>query len=159
MTASPETNPVPFEGVTPILPVADAAASIDYYTTKLGFRLDWKDAQSGFASVSRGKCHIFLCPGDQGHPGTWIWVGVGNADALLEEYRRTGAKKFATFPQIIPGPTKCKSKIPTATSSASPPNQRKTNLQANGSICTAATGPRQMPARSPTAKPSQPTGL
>lgn len=94
MTASPETKPdaVPFEGVTPILRVADTAASIDYYTTKLGFRLDWQDAQSGFASVSRGKCHIFLCPGDQGHPGTWIWVGVGNADALLEEYRRTGAK-------------------------------------------------------------------
>lgn len=94
MTASPQTNAatVPFEGVTPILPVADVAASIDYYFTKLGFRLDWQDAHSGFASVTRGKCHLFLCPGDQGHPGTWIWVGVGNAGALLEEYRRTGAK-------------------------------------------------------------------
>ena len=94
MTASPETNPaaLPFEGVTPILPVADIAASIDYYTTKLGFRLDWQDAQSGFASVSRGKCHLFLCPGDQGHPGTWIWVSVADAEALLEEYRCTGAK-------------------------------------------------------------------
>jgi hypothetical protein len=42
--------------------------------------------------VSRGKGHLFLCRGDQGHPGHWIWVGVGDADGLLQEYRSSGAK-------------------------------------------------------------------
>ena len=94
MTALPERKPdaAPFEGVTPILRVTDIVASVDYYVTSLGFNLNWQDAQVGFASVSRGKCHLFLCQGDQGHPGSWIWVGIGDADALLQEYRRSGAK-------------------------------------------------------------------
>jgi len=94
MTASPETRPdvVAFEGVTPILHVANIAASLDYYVRSLGFKLDWGYPESGFASVSRGNCHLFLCQGDQGHPGSWIWVGVGDAEALLEEYQRNGAK-------------------------------------------------------------------
>ena len=33
-----------------------------------------------------------MCEGDQGHLGTWIWIGVSDADALLEEYRASGAK-------------------------------------------------------------------
>ena len=43
-------------------------------------------------SVSRDRCCIFLCEGDQGNPGTWAWIGIGDADALFEEYRGTGAK-------------------------------------------------------------------
>jgi catechol 2,3-dioxygenase-like lactoylglutathione lyase family enzyme len=91
-SAKKRTTPFRFEGVTPILRVADTAASIHYYVTALGFDLDWQDPRVGFASVSRGKCHLFLCRGDQGHPGSWIWVGVGDADALLQEYRSSGAK-------------------------------------------------------------------
>jgi catechol 2,3-dioxygenase-like lactoylglutathione lyase family enzyme len=79
-----------FEGTTPILRVQNVAASIDYYVQKLGFRLNWQTF--GFACVSRGRCNIFLSEGDQGHPGGWVWVGVSDAAALLEEYRRTGAK-------------------------------------------------------------------
>jgi len=81
---------VSFEGVSPILPVQDLPASIDYYVRMLGFTIDWQGPY--FASVSRGQCHIFLSQGDQGQPGTWVWIGVEDADALLEEYRRTGAK-------------------------------------------------------------------
>jgi catechol 2,3-dioxygenase-like lactoylglutathione lyase family enzyme len=91
-SAKKRTTPFRFEGVTPILRVADTAASIHYYVTALGFDLDWQDPRVGFASVSRGKCHLFLCRGNQGHPGSWIWVGVGDADALLQEYRSSGAK-------------------------------------------------------------------
>jgi predicted enzyme related to lactoylglutathione lyase len=81
---------VSFEGVSPILRVQDLSASIDYYVRMLGFAIDWQGPY--FASVSRGRCHIFLSQGDQGQPGTWVWIGVEDADALLEEYRRTGAK-------------------------------------------------------------------
>jgi predicted enzyme related to lactoylglutathione lyase len=91
VTPSPKAKPaVAFEGNTPILPVEKLAASIDYYVRKLNFKLEWQGPY--FACVSRGKCSLFLAERDQGHPGTWVWIGVEDADALLAEYRRSGAK-------------------------------------------------------------------
>jgi catechol 2,3-dioxygenase-like lactoylglutathione lyase family enzyme len=89
---SPEVSPavIAFEGVTPILRVRDIPASIDYYVRALGFRVDWQSPY--FASVTRGKCHIFLSQGDQGHIGGWVWVGVEDTEALFEEYKKAGAK-------------------------------------------------------------------
>jgi len=90
-----KSAPVAFEGVCPILRVKSLSASVDYYVKILGFKVDWgypDDGSSFFASVSRGACHIFLSEGDQGNPGTWVWVGVQDADALLAEYQQTGAK-------------------------------------------------------------------
>ena len=85
-----KASTVIFEGVTPILRVRSVAASLEYYVQKLGFKIDWQAPI--FASVSRGGCHIFLSEGDQGNPGGWVWIGVGDADALFEEYRASGAK-------------------------------------------------------------------
>ncbi len=81
-----------FEGVTPIVRVRSLAASIDYYVKVLGFKVDWGGSEGFFASVSRDRCHIFLSQGDQGNPGAWVWIGVGNAAALFKEYRASGAK-------------------------------------------------------------------
>ena len=90
MSAANAQGPMVFEGVTPILRVQSLEASILHYTSVLGFKIDWQTPY--FASVSRDRCSIFLSLGDQGHAGGWVWVGVSDADALLEEYRRTGAK-------------------------------------------------------------------
>jgi catechol 2,3-dioxygenase-like lactoylglutathione lyase family enzyme len=79
-----------FEGSSPILRVQNVEASISYYVKNLGFKLDWQTPY--FAGLSRGRCTIFLSEGDQGNPGSWVWIGVNDADALLVEYRRTGAK-------------------------------------------------------------------
>jgi predicted lactoylglutathione lyase len=79
-----------FEGVNPILRVTDLSASLDYYVAQLGFKIDWQGPF--FASVSRGKCHIFLSVGDQGHLGSWVWIGVEDADALFREYQASGAR-------------------------------------------------------------------
>ena len=88
----PKSAPVEFGGVTPILRVTNIEASLDYYTRVLGFTLDWRDEDgSSFASVSRGRSHIFLSVGDQGHPGSWIWIGISDADALHEELLAKGA--------------------------------------------------------------------
>ena len=84
-----KASAVAFEGVTPILRVRSVAASVEYYVLKLGFKIDWQAPI--FASVSRGRCHIFLSEGDQGNPGGWVWIGVEDADALFEEYRASGA--------------------------------------------------------------------
>ena len=80
-----------FEGVTPILRVQNLPASLDYYVSVLGFKVDWH-APGIMASVSRGRCGIMLCEGDQGNFGTWVWIGVGDIEPLFEEYRSMGAK-------------------------------------------------------------------
>ena len=80
-----------FEGVSPILRVESLPASIDYYVRVLGFKLDW-ESPGIIASVSRDRCGVFLCEGDQGNPGGWVWVGVGNVERLFEEYSAKGAK-------------------------------------------------------------------
>lgn len=85
-----KTSSIYFENVSPILPVADLAASLEYYVNVLGFKINWQ--AQGFASVSRGRAGLMLCEGEQGHPGTWVWVGVSDADQLFDEYRASGAR-------------------------------------------------------------------
>jgi len=91
MSAAEVANPATsFGGVNPVFRVRDLDAAIDYYVRALGFKIDW---QGPFiAAVSRGRCSIFLSQGDQGNPGSWVWIGVGDAEALFEEYSTTGAK-------------------------------------------------------------------
>lgn len=84
-------GPTVFEGVSPIFAVRNIRVSLAYYVDVLGFKIDW-GGDTKFASVSRGRCHIMLCEGDQGHPGGWVWVGVGDAGLLFEEYKASGAK-------------------------------------------------------------------
>jgi len=79
-----------FGGVTPVLRVRDVAASRDYYVGCLGFQVNFEAAD--FISVSRGKCCLFLCEGDQGNPGSWVWIDGKDVDALYEEYKSSGAK-------------------------------------------------------------------
>jgi uncharacterized glyoxalase superfamily protein PhnB len=89
MSAAREpSNATRFGGVTPILSVRDLRASVDYYVKTLGFKLDFLDS---IASVSRDRCAIFLVQGDQGHPGSWMWIGVDDVDAVHQEYMASGA--------------------------------------------------------------------
>ncbi|HKX31409.1 MAG TPA: glyoxalase superfamily protein [Blastocatellia bacterium] len=79
-----------FEGANPILRVADLARSVRYYVEVLGFsNAEWGNDE--FTLVTRDRAGIYLCQGDQGQPGTWVWIGVEDAAALHEEYRATGA--------------------------------------------------------------------
>ncbi len=86
----PDPKPeIDFGGATPILCVSNLQHSLDYYTRVLGFRVQFQ--VDGFASVGRGRASIMLCKRDQGKPGTWLWVGVSDADALHEELKGRGA--------------------------------------------------------------------
>ncbi len=80
----PGKNVTYFEGASPILPVADLKESIKYYVRVLGFKLQWETPV--FAQVSRGRCNLMLAESDQGDPGTWVWIGVGDAELLFDEY-------------------------------------------------------------------------
>jgi predicted enzyme related to lactoylglutathione lyase len=67
------------------------AASVRYYVDVLGFtNADW--GNDDFTSVNRDAAGIYLCRGAQGHPGTWVWLGVEDVAALYEEYQASGAK-------------------------------------------------------------------
>ncbi|HET6764446.1 MAG TPA: VOC family protein [Longimicrobiaceae bacterium] len=79
---------VRFGGTTPILRVDDLDASLAFYTGQLGFAEEWR--AGGFASVGRGRATLMLCEGDQGQAGTWVYVGVSDADALHAEFRGRG---------------------------------------------------------------------
>lgn len=91
MSAGATAGAVAFECVSPIFNVRNMRTSLAYYVDVLGFKIDW-GGDTAFASVSRGGCHIMLCEGDQGHHGSWVWVGVGDAGVLHEEYRVRGAR-------------------------------------------------------------------
>ena len=79
-----------FECANPILSVADMARSLRYYVDVLGFaNADW--GGDDFTCVSRDEASVYLSLGHQGQPGTWVWFGVEDVDALHEEYRTTGA--------------------------------------------------------------------
>jgi predicted enzyme related to lactoylglutathione lyase len=79
-----------FECANPILMVADMARSLKYYVDVLGFEnAAWGGRD--FTCVSRDEASIYLSEGDQGQPGTWVWIGVEDVDALYEEFRKTGA--------------------------------------------------------------------
>jgi catechol 2,3-dioxygenase-like lactoylglutathione lyase family enzyme len=78
-----------FGGVNPIFRVKNIEVSREYYTRALGFTVDFETP--GFISVSRGKCHLFLCEGDQGHFGAWVWISAPDVKELVEELRASGA--------------------------------------------------------------------
>ena len=91
MSDAPLAKPdeIDFHAGVPILRVRSHAVSLDFYLRVLGFKLDWN--LSGMASVSRGCCSLMLCEGAQGNPGTWVWIGVGDATALYREFIARGA--------------------------------------------------------------------
>jgi catechol 2,3-dioxygenase-like lactoylglutathione lyase family enzyme len=80
-----------FGNPNPILLVVSLPAAIEYYVNVLGFRFNWKHGDF-FASVCRDRCNIFLSEGDQGHAGTWVWIGVNDVTVLETEFRARGAK-------------------------------------------------------------------
>lgn len=77
-------------GETPILRVENLDASVAYYVERLGFRLQWRS--DPLASVGRDRASLMLSEGDQGHPGTWVWIAASDVDYLYAELRARGAR-------------------------------------------------------------------
>jgi catechol 2,3-dioxygenase-like lactoylglutathione lyase family enzyme len=82
--AAPNPITVPFENSQPILRIESMKASLRFYVDILGFKnADW--GSEDFTMLSRGGAVIYLCRGDQGRGGAWIWIGVDDAEKLHEE--------------------------------------------------------------------------
>ena len=88
-------EPTAFTAMTPILNVASVEASIEHYTSVLGFNKDWdwpaEEEDKTFASISNGEVHVFLSENSQGARPVWIYYNVGDIDKLHEEYAAAGA--------------------------------------------------------------------
>ena len=78
------------ECIVPILRVNNLTASIRYYVDVLGFKVDWEARP--MASVSRSGRGIMLCQGEQGQPGTWLWIGVEDIEPLFTDFSAKGVK-------------------------------------------------------------------
>lgn len=78
------------ECINPILNVKDMSVSRDFYVNILGFReADWGDDQ--FTCMNRDQGCIYLCKGEQGQPGTWLWLGFdGDIHTLYDEFKAKG---------------------------------------------------------------------
>lgn len=73
--------------------VADIPAAVDFYTTKLGFKLGftWGDPPT-FAGVSLDRVRIFLQKGTPGPTGCSAYFMVGDADELFEFHQANGVE-------------------------------------------------------------------
>ena len=84
--ANPGPVTVRFENSQPILRVEEMNASLRFYVDKLGFKnAGW--GGDGFTSVNRDSAGIYLCRGDQGRGGAWLWIGVEDAEKLHDELK------------------------------------------------------------------------
>jgi predicted enzyme related to lactoylglutathione lyase len=77
------------ENITPILRADDLEATKRYYIDVLGFSLNWEVPY--MISVARDGHALMICDGYQGQRGTWVWIGVEDAEALHAEFVAKGA--------------------------------------------------------------------
>jgi len=75
------------------LPVSDLAAAIDFYVTKLGFRLGftWGEPAT-FAGITLGKMEIFLKEDTPGPNAGAVVFMVSDADELYASHRANGVE-------------------------------------------------------------------
>jgi uncharacterized glyoxalase superfamily protein PhnB len=86
-SANPVT--VRFENSQPILRVENMETSLGFYVGVLGFKnANW--GGEDFTCISREGACIYLCRGDQGRGGAWVWVGVEDAEKLHDEIKAHG---------------------------------------------------------------------
>ena len=85
------TTPVSvrFEGIQAILRVENMQASLRFYRDVLGFEnASWGDDH--FTSLSHDGAAVYLCRGDQGRGGAWVWIGVEDVEKLYQECTARG---------------------------------------------------------------------
>lgn len=87
----------PFGGTIPLLFVKDVKTATEYYTTQLGFHVDWAQQENGedcYLGISRGgtEFHLTACAcSDDRHTGKlWVRVECDRIDDLFAELDAAG---------------------------------------------------------------------
>ena len=85
-----DPNDLSFMHVAPILDVKSVEASIEYYTTKLGFTSGWTwpgdSEDKTLGSVMNGEVSVFLNETPEPIKPTWVLYAVNNADNVHKAY-------------------------------------------------------------------------
>jgi len=77
------------ECVNPVLRVEDMQAARRFYVDVLGFEeAEW--GSDDFTSFERDGGSLYLCQGDQGRGGAWVWIGVDDVEPLYEDLKSRG---------------------------------------------------------------------
>jgi len=78
------------ENTIPVLPVKNLARSRDFYTQRLGFKVDWGDsADASVCQVSRDGHPIMLTRDESLGSPACVWIGL-ESDSLFTELREKG---------------------------------------------------------------------
>lgn len=98
-----------FPAAVPEVPVSDINAAAAYYTSALGFTLDWGGDGADIAGISQGRCRLFLSnPAFRKAHGNsapvLIWFNLNSRDEVDELYRRWSDKaaKIVSPPESKP---------------------------------------------------------
>jgi catechol 2,3-dioxygenase-like lactoylglutathione lyase family enzyme len=90
---NPTPPPIECEKMHVTLPVSDLSAAIEFYVTKLGFRLGFLWGESAwFAGITLGEMEIFLKEDTPAPNAGAVVFMVGDADALYEFHRANGVE-------------------------------------------------------------------
>jgi catechol 2,3-dioxygenase-like lactoylglutathione lyase family enzyme len=90
MTTAPPRF-VECEQVHAVLAVGDIAATVAFYTERLGFTLAFTSGEPPtFAAVNLDKVQMFLQKGTPDPKGCSVYFLIGHADALYEFHRANG---------------------------------------------------------------------
>lgn len=92
-----------FPSAVPEVPVSDLAVATAYYTSVLGFTLDWQNAESGISGLSRGQCRLFLTDASfrevhKNSSPVSLWLNVesrAEVDELFREWNAAHARIIA----------------------------------------------------------------
>ncbi len=77
------------ERIEPVLRVENMQAALRFYVEILGFHnAEW--GADDFTSVARGGGSLYLCQGDQGRGGAWVWIGVDDVRPLYDDLKSRG---------------------------------------------------------------------
>jgi len=81
-----------FPGAIPEIPVGDLDAALEYYSSRLGFTVDWGGQGGGIAGISRGNCRLFLTNAAfREHYGNTspvlIWLNLDSKEEVDALYR------------------------------------------------------------------------
>lgn len=90
---SDSAPPVECTRINPTVRVRDVARAIDFYTSRLAFRLGFTWGEPlRFAGVNLGEVQLFLQQGDPGAVPAQVYFVVDDADALHDYQARQGAQ-------------------------------------------------------------------
>ena len=99
----------PFPEAVPEVPVTNLSAALEYYETRLGFRVDWGGSDGGIAGISQGRCRLFLTDrafreqlGNEGP--IVIWLNLSSKDDVDAQYDRwqTSGAEVLSAPESKP---------------------------------------------------------